>query len=325
MRQATAEHAGALSLVAIGAGLGPAGLAILTPTVLGLLDPAVPVGLAALGVIAGLNLAAIRRGEARPAAAASVRSAVVGLTVAAGLLLLAPGLNVSSAPPGVLAVVAGVCAALSASSPAALPIVAGALALGWMRDGWLSGAWLTAHTAGMALAVALAGWLLLRRQQPDTDRRVFTVAMLLLIGGTADYLAMSALLGGLIAGVCWQRAGGAMPEAIAHDLAGLRHPLFAILLLIAGARTTMSPEVLALAIGYALLRGAGALAGRAVASGPPHAPETRISAVLLAIAFALNALRAAGPEVAPVLAVVVVGTLISRLCEMVWSTGEAVT
>ena len=43
----------------------------------------------------------------------------------------------------------------------------------------------------------------------------------------------------------------------------------------------------------------------------------------MAIAFALNALRAAGPDVAPALAVVVIGTLISRLCEMVWSPGEA--
>ncbi len=324
MRQATAEHAGALSLVAVGAGLGPAGLAILTPTSLGFIDPAIPVGLAALGVIAGLDLAAIRPAEARSAAAASIRSAIAGAIVAAGLLLLAPGLSVSSAPAAALAVVAGVCAALSSTSPAAVPIVAGALALGWMRNGWTAGAWLTAHTAGMALAVALAGWLLLRRQIPDTDRRVFTVAMLLLIGGTADYLSMSALLGGLIAGVCWQRVGGAMPEAIAHDLAALRHPLFAILLLVAGARTTLSPEVLALAIGYALLRGAGALAGRAVAPGPVHAPGTTIPATLLAIAFALNALRAAGPDVAPALAVVVIGTLISRLCEMVWSPGEVI-
>jgi hypothetical protein len=313
MRQATAEHAGALSLVAVGAGLGPAGLAILTPTALGFLDPAIAVGLAALGVIAGLDLAAIRSSEARSAAAASIRSVVAGSIVAAGLLLLAPGLSVSSVPAAALALVAGVCAALSSSSPAAVPIVAGALALGWIREGWASGAWLTAHTAGMALAVALAGWLLLRRQIPDTDRRVFTVAMLLLIGGTADYLSMSALLGGLIAGVCGHRAGGALPDTLAHDLAARRHPLFAILLLVAGARTTLSPEVLALAIGYALLRGAGALAGRAVAPGPVYAPETRIPAALLAIAFALNALRAAGPDVAPALAVVVIGTLISRL------------
>jgi hypothetical protein len=326
MRQATAEHAGALSLIALGAGLGPEGFGILTPTVLGLMDPLVPISLAALGVIAGLDLAGSRRADRRLEAAAAARSAIAGVIVAAGVLALATGLGMAGPAAWPLALVAGVCAALTVPAPAALPIVVGALGLGWMRQGWAAGTWLTAHTAGVALSIALAGWLLLRGSPAESDRRVFTVAMLLLIGGAADYLSTSALLGGLIAGACWQATGGAMPEALSRDVAALRPPLLAILLLVAGALTSPSAEVVALALAYALLRaGVGALAARLVVTAPGQTVDPTLPAAILAIAFALNGLRVAGSELAPALAVIVIGTLITRLCESLWGRAEVAT
>src|SRR5688572_25278740 len=57
MPQPGSEYAGALSLLALGAMLGPAGLGVLTPQLLTLIDPAVPVGLTALGVLSALDAA----------------------------------------------------------------------------------------------------------------------------------------------------------------------------------------------------------------------------------------------------------------------------
>jgi hypothetical protein len=324
MRRASAEQAAALWLVAVGAALGPSGLAILTPTVLGLLDPAVPIALAALGLIAGLQIASTYADGPHGAAADAARTAVIGIAVAGGMLVLAPGLSVSTTPAEQLALVAGVSAALSATMAPTLAILASALALGLMRGNWASGALLTAHTAGVAAAIALAGWLLLRRSPPPTERRVFTVALLLLLGGTADYLSMSALLGGLIAGACLHRSGGAVKESLTHDIAALRHPLFAMLLLVAGALTKPSPEVLALAIGYALLRTGGeALAGRAIPSARRLMPADPVFGLQLAIGFAVNALRAGGQDLSPALAVVVIGSVISRVWEAAWGPSEA--
>jgi hypothetical protein len=44
---------------------------------------------------------------------------------------------------------------------------------------------------------------------------------------------------------------------------------------------------------------------------------------VLVAAAALTAVRAAGPELAPVLAIVVIGTVVSRVCESVWYPGTA--
>src|SRR3990172_13014351 len=89
-----------------------------------------------------------------------------------------------------------------------LPIVAGGLVLAWLRAGSSVGAvTLAAQASGVTLALAAAGWLLLTRASSETEERVFAIAVLLLIGGVADALSVSALLGGLVAGVFWRYAG----------------------------------------------------------------------------------------------------------------------
>ena len=60
---------------------------------------------------------------------------------------------------------------------------------------------------------------------------------MLLVGGLADYLSLSALTSGLVAGLFWQRAGGPAAESLRRDLGYLQHPLVVLLLVTAGART----------------------------------------------------------------------------------------
>ena len=61
-------------------------------------------------------------------------------------------------------------------------------------------------------------WLLLARAVSETEQRVFALAAMLLIGGVADYLSMSALFCGLVAGMVWQVAGGQARESLRRDV-----------------------------------------------------------------------------------------------------------
>jgi hypothetical protein len=343
---ATQWSAGLLSLVAIGAAFGPGGMAILTPGILDLVDPAIPMALAAMGVLAGLDLGTnTPAGERRLRAIAGVQTVLIVATVSLGTALLAPLLGATATPTWILAGVAGICAASAAPSPDTgpaessalaarrlddfVPILLGALFLAWMRDSSLAAAGLTAQATGVALAIAAAGWLLLHHPSSETEQRIFTVAMLLLLGGVADYLSMSALFGGMVAGAFWRRVGGATPAAVWRHVIYVRPPLLALLLIVAGARSTISPGVLALGIGYALLRGAGVLTAgalnprkaHATASASASASPSLLAPGILGIAFALNAFRAVGPDMAPALAVVVVGTVASQALALIRHPG----
>jgi hypothetical protein len=162
------------------------------------------------------------------------------------------------------------------------------------------------------------GWLLLTRSVIDPEQRVFTAATVLLLGGVADYLLLSALMAGFIAGVCWHLTGGVARESIESDLRRLQHPLVALVLLVAGARTEITAGIVALAVVYVLVRGAGKLAGtyagRLVDAAPARDLASRLlSPGVLGVAFALNMTRAAGPEMAVVLSVAVLGTIGSQV------------
>ena len=128
-------------------------------------------------------------------------------------------LPVTASSLGTLAAACGVCAATSFAFPrgnpleprspgvratefgAVLPVLAGALLLASLRSGaLLEAASLVTQAAGVTLALAAAGWLLLTRAPSETEERVFAVAVLLLVGGLAEALSLSALLGGLVAG-----------------------------------------------------------------------------------------------------------------------------
>jgi hypothetical protein len=306
MRRSGPEYAGALSLIALGAVLGPSGLGVLTPQLLALVDPAVPVGLAALGVLAGLEL----RGTARSELNGSVVSAALDLAVAAAVAattaLLALGLGVDRDALWAVAAVTGICALAARSGSAALPILLGGLALAWMRSQSPAAIWTVANAVGVAAGCAVAGWLMLRRPSSDNEQRAVALAILLLIGGAADYLSVSALLGGLAAGACWRMMTRATRESVLRDVTYLRHPVLAVLLLTAGAHIQLTAITIGVGIGYAaaaaMLSRLGALIESTRASGSN----------ILAVAFALSAFRVAGPEMAMPFAAVVVGTALSQ-------------
>jgi len=201
--------------------------------------------------------------------------------------------------------------------------VAGGLVLAWLRAGSSIGAVaLVAQASGVTLALAAAGWLLLTRASSETEERVFAIAVLLLIGGVADALSLSALLGGLVAGVFWRYAGRQPRESVSRDVLFVQHPLVLLVLLVAGARADPSAASLGLAGAYVLLRVVGKLAGGTVAR---RAAGTRVprdlgfhllSPGVFGVAFALNAARAAGSDASVLLTTVVVGTIGSELAAL---------
>jgi hypothetical protein len=327
----------AVLLLLLGIAFGPEGLGLLTPGVLALIDPAVPVALAAVGVVVGLSLPLRRPHEARLGAAASVESLATGAIVTGGLLFIAPAI----AEPGVLhtwvlALAAGICAATSSAMPssaagartplqrikdldARIPIVAGALLLALPPGvSVLDGLLLALQACAVALVVAGAGWLLLNDTTSETEQRVFAVAALLLVGGVADYLSLSALLSGVLAGAFWQLAGGAARDAIERDIGYMQHPLVVILLLVAGAQVVFSADAAAIAVAYVLFRTAGKLLGGWLATtvariSVPGIGLFLISPGIFGVAFAMNVVRAFGSDISPLVAIVVIGTVGSQL------------
>ena len=326
----------AIVLLLVGAALGRHGLAILSEGTLSLLDPVVPVALAAFGVLIAFEIGATPWGRGRVLVAASVQGLIAGAVVTAGTLALAPQIIESTiGSRWVLAIALGVCASTSSTlamaaatrssiarmvdMDAALPIVAGGLAMAAMREQALLPALsITAQVVGIALTIATAAWLLLTRSGSDTEQRVFGVATLLLLGGFADYLSLSALMAGLVAGAFWHVIGGSPRESIRRDLAHVHHPLVALILVVAGARTEVTAGIVGLAMAYVLLRAVGKLAGSIAATiiDPATSPDVAprlLSPGILGIAFALNAMRAVGPDMALVLSVAVLGTIGSQL------------
>ena len=262
------------------------------------------------------------------------------LIVGAGVLLM---LSLWPAPAGLapwlLALMLGICASASATTatdaseesraPATrigdlddvLPIVIGGLALAWIREGSPGAAvWLAVQASVVALMIALAAWLLVTQASSDSEQRVFALGSLLLLGGAAEYLSLSALLAGFVAGVCWTLASGPACDHIRRDVYHAQHPLVVLLLVIAGARVDFTPLLTGLVVVYLVLRITGKVAGgwlvrRIIASDlPSHVGLRLMSPGVVGVAFALNVLQAAGSErVALVLAVAVAGSLGSEL------------
>jgi hypothetical protein len=270
-------------------------------------------------------------------AAATIQAVIAGTVVAAGTLAFVrlTG-DASYASPLILALALGVCASPSsalATGEAAprsgvtrlidvdvvVAIIAGGLTMLATREqGVLSAISVTAQLVGIAAAVAVAGWLLLAPIASDTEQRVFGVATLLLLGGVADYLSLSALMAGLVAGAFWYMTGGVAHDSLQRHLAHLQHPLVALILLVAGAGTQFTSGIVALAVAYVLLRAVGKLTGSFATAFVDPALSRGVASRLLSpgilgVAFALNAMRAAGPEMRVVLSVAVLGTIGSQL------------
>ena len=332
-------------LLLAGIGLGPRGINLLSP-VMPLLDPVVPVALAALGVLVGLGLGDHRAGEWRLFGAAALHSLVTTSLVAAGLAALAVTVSpVDSRAFWTVILISGICAATSLTLPSGdpleprlpatrirelgvlLPIIAGGLALAWFRVGNAADVTtLITLAVGVTAMLAAAAWLLLTRASSETEERVFVVSALLLVGGVADALSLSALFGGLVAGVFWRLAGRQPREAIRRDVLFVQHPLLVLLLLLAGARAEWSATALTLGAGYLALRVIAQLAGSALVHrlAGPHAPADLGRQLLppgvFGVAFALNAVTVIGADASVAHAAVVAGTIGSELVAVLMRT-----
>jgi hypothetical protein len=318
--------------------IGPQGLSLLSRNMLSYLDPAVAGALAALGVLVGLGFDVRRPGEIRLLGAASVEAALVVVLVGAGVLWIQLTHSVLDASTWLVAVALGICASASSTVPSpdsrssdgdatriadlddVLPIVLGGLALAVLRETSAAGVtWLTLQCIGLALAVAGGGWLLVTKSASESEQRVFTIGTVLLLGGIAEFLSISALWVGLIAGVVWNLARGNAPERIAAEIRHMQHPLVVLLLLIAGARARSSGTVAIMIVIYTALRLIGKIAaGRAVSRmvSPKLMPQFGlflISPGVIAVAFALNLQDSNANGAGELLSVVVGGSVVSEL------------
>jgi uncharacterized membrane protein len=330
-----------LVLLPLGLALGPHGLGVLSVPVLTSLDPVVSVALAALGAFVGMDLDLRRLREWFLVCVASLEAGTTLLVVAAGVLIVHTLFPVSAATPWLVAVMLGICAAPSSTvgvaptrnvSPArrigdlddVLPIVLGVIAFAAVREGSpLEVARLSAQATLLALTIAVAGWLLVSRTASDTEHRVFAIGTLLLIGGAAAHLELSALFAGFVAGSFWNAAGSVARERIERDLRYLHHPLIALLLLVAGARMDLSLELVGPAAVYLICRLAGKLAGGWLASltsaraAPRDLGLHLISPGVVGIAFALNVVQVLGAtEGTAFLTIVIAGSLASDLVSL---------
>lgn len=325
-------------LLTVGIVLGPQGINLLTPAARTFLDPVMPVTLAALGVLVGLTVSGGRRDEPRLLGAACLAATITWLIVSAGFAMVAAATaSWDAAPMWIVVMTAGICAASSLTLPSddaigttsaatrvielgvLLPIVSGGLILAWLRTGSTADAGaLVAQACGAILAVAASAWLLLTRTSSETEERVFAVSALLLVGGVAAALFVSALMGGLVAGALLRSAGRHPRDAITRDVLFVQHPLVVLVLLTAGADAELSPTALAIGAGYAAFRAVGQLAAGAVASrviGPTAPRDLGLHLLqpgVFGVGFALNAVSVTGAEASSLLAAVVVGTIASE-------------
>jgi hypothetical protein len=333
-------------LLIVGAALGPAGLNVLSADTLSILDPAMPVALVALGILVGLAVGVHRPGEGRLAAAAAVEGGVTAAAVAVAVLFIGPFWGVSTPLPfWVVALVLGICAAPSAAAslhashdaPLArrvgdvdglLSIALGGAALALLREqSPVAALPVLLQSCGVALVIVLAAWLLIRTSSSETEQRVFTAALLLLLGGAADYLSLSALLGGLIAGIFLQLVGGPERDSVRRDVLHFQRPLLVLVLIVSGARLDLATPWLGLGVIYLLVRTAAKLAGgwaarhMVGAAAPRNLGMTLQAPGILGLAFALNVVRAAGPDAEAMLAVAAVGAIGSDVIASFFRSG----
>ncbi|HVH29820.1 MAG TPA: hypothetical protein VM818_23895 [Vicinamibacterales bacterium] len=329
-----------LILLPVGMALGPAGLNVLSDTVLSYLDPVVAIALAALGVFAGLDLNFRRVRETALFAAATVEAGLTMVAVGAGLWLIRSRLDLSAFSLWQVLTMFAVAAAVSStasgdqvdrpSSFAArvgdlddvVPIFLSGLLLAWLHQGFSRDALsLVSQTTLIALIIAAAGWLLVGQVLPEGEQQVFVAGTLLLLGGAAAFLSMSSLWVGLVAGLFWGVAGGSARDSIERDMRYLQRPLIVLLLLVTGARLELSLPALGVGVVYVLFRSFGKLAGgwaagRIILPELPRDVGRRLLAPgVLAVASAVNVLQATGTSntTTLLLAVTVIGSLGSEL------------
>jgi hypothetical protein len=326
-----------LLLLLTGVAFGPYGLGILSDTVLNVLDPAVAAALATLGAFVGMEIDVRHLRGSSSLAAGSVGAFVTLVTVAAGMLAVSALSDSAVAMPWLLAVLLGLCAASSATReppPASettdiggsedlLPILLGLPALAVMRSQTSTEiATLTFGFTMVALAVAVACWLLVSRTSSVTEERVFAIGGLLLLGGAATYLSLSSLFAGFAAGVLWRAAGLEVRDRIVRDLGYLQRPVVGLLLLVAGAKLHVSFALIGFIAFYALFRIAGKLAGGLLArrfiGGDELTDSSPLSPGIIGMALALNVIQVREQDdiATTLFTIVVVGSFLADLASL---------
>jgi hypothetical protein len=329
----------------VGFAIGPQGINLLSRNMLSYLDPAVSAALAALGVLIGLGFNVRRPGEIRLLGAATVEAALVMVLVSAGVALAHLALPIPNASMWLIAVVLGICASASSTVPSpassdsvatrigdlddVLPIALSGIVLAAIRVASPEGVvWLTLQCIALAIAVAYGTRLLVTQSSSESEQRVFTIGAVLLLGGIAEFLSLSALWMGLVAGAVWNLGRGNARERIAAEVRSMQHPLVVLLLLIAGARSRSSGIVVILIVVYTALRLVGKVAGgqavRRILSSElsPHFGLVLLSPGVIGIAFALNLQNANAARAGEFVSVVVGGSMLSELISRIMQSKQ---
>jgi hypothetical protein len=329
----------ALVFVPLGMALGPHALGIVTPSLIGRMEPVIAVALATLGVFVGMALDVRTRGRRRLFLAASVESvitmAVLGATMTFLLQRWALPTDTGLTLVAWMLAVAAAVSAAGVPGDGAAPIERVATSVADLDDAGalVAGAFVTAaissssagetlrivlFTALVGLLAGIAGWLLFERARSEAERGVFVLGSLALLGGAADYMQCSPLLAGMVAGLSWTLLPGRADRIVRGDVGRFQHPLVLLLLVSAGALIHVTTLAVWLLAPFVVFRLAGKVIGAWAAARllPVTAGDLAAYLVppgLLGIALAINFLQvSATPTALAVATAVALGTLASE-------------
>jgi solute carrier family 9B (sodium/hydrogen exchanger), member 1/2 len=320
------------AMLLVGVALGPHGLDVVSPSLLSLLDPGIAMALAMLGALVGLSVDARHLRRMHILAASGIRTLIVVAVVGATALLVLWYWIGDQSPWWIVPLALGACAAVSAPAAEAntddllMIVVAGIAIAGVRESGTASLVVLASALLVIAGLVGIAGWMLVGQTDSEGEQHVFVVGSLLLAGGAAAYLALSALLAGLVVGLTWNAAGRIAKARILRDLFYFQHPLVVLVLIIAGAAATLSANALALAAAFVALRVVARPAGSWLAGSMLRGvwrDTSLVAAGLVGIAIALDVFRSATREsLGMMLGAVVAGTMVSSALALLFPTAE---
>jgi hypothetical protein len=329
----------ALVFVPLGMALGPHALGIVTPSLIGRMEPVIAVALATLGVFVGMALDVRTRGRRRLFLAASVESvitmAVLGATMTFLLQRWALPTDTGLTLVAWMLAVAAAVSAAGVPGDGAAPVERVATSVADLDDAGalVAGAFVTAaiaspsagetlrivlFTALVGLLAGIAGWLLFERARSEAERGVFVLGSLALLGGAADYMQCSPLLAGMVAGLSWTLLPGRADRIVRGDVGRFQHPLVLLLLVSAGALIHVTALAVWLLAPFVVFRLAGKVIGAWAAARllPVTAGDLAAYLVppgLLGIALAINFLQvSATPTALAVATAVALGTLASE-------------
>jgi hypothetical protein len=329
----------ALVFVPLGMALGPHALGIVTPSLIGRMEPVIAVALATLGVFVGMALDVRTRGRQRLFLAASVESvitmAVLGATMTFLLQRWALPTDTGLTLVAWMLAVAAAVSAAGVPGDGAAPVERVATSVADLDDAGalVAGAFVTAaiaspsagetlrivlFTALVGLLAGIAGWLLFERARSEAERGVFVLGSLALLGGAADYMQCSPLLAGMVAGLSWTLLPGRADRIVRGDVGRFQHPLVLLLLVSAGALIHVTALAVWLLAPFVVFRLAGKVIGAWAAARllPVTAGDLAAYLVppgLLGIALAINFLQvSATPTALAVATAVALGTLASE-------------